>query len=177
MRAIRPCPLRAAMRLAPLPVLAAAALPVHLDAQGPAPAAAGATPVAVGTTVRISAAPPIGSREGRLVADDGRAFVLQSADRGPGRLDTIPRAAVEHLWVRSSGGGSVFGGVLVGGVLGTAVALLATRGSVNSDGTPPIALMVGVPIGAVVGAVVGGVVARGSGHRWESVALPVPASR
>jgi hypothetical protein len=176
MRAIRPSPVHAALRLALPLVLAGAVLPVHLGAQGPAPTAAGATPVAAGTTVRISAAPPIGSREGRLVADDGHAFVLQSASGSRTRLDTVPRRAVERLEVRRSGGaGRVIGLALVGGLLGAGVGALATQGSINSDGTPPVALFIGVPTGFVVGAVAGGVAGARTGHHWKHVPLPAPS--
>jgi hypothetical protein len=90
MRAIRPSLLRGALRSAPVLALAVGALGADLAAQGPARGAVGATPVAVGARVRIAATPPIGSREGRLVADDGRTFVLRSAAGDRTRLDTIP---------------------------------------------------------------------------------------
>jgi hypothetical protein len=178
MRAIHRSALRAARRLTLPSIFAATALPVHLGAQGPAPTAAGATPVAVGTTVRISAALPIGLREGRLVADDGHAFVLRSALGARTRLDTIPRRAVERLEVRRSGGaGRVTGLAFVGGLLGAGVGALATQGSINSDGTPPIALFIGVPTGFVVGTVAGAVTGARTGHHWKPVPLPAPSGR
>jgi hypothetical protein len=71
----------------------------------------------------------------------------------------------------------VIGLAVVGGLLGAGVGALATQGSINSDGTPPIALFIGVPTGFVVGAVTGGVVGARTGGRWEPVGLAEPRGR
>jgi hypothetical protein len=93
-------------------------------------------------------------------------------------MDTIPRGAVERLEVRRSGGaGRVTGLALLGGLLGAGAGALATSGSLNSDGTPPIAFFIGVPTGFVIGAVMGGMTGASTGHRWEHVALAVPSGR